>query len=223
MCINTNLYIDQLQFAFNVFNQSIFEAELPEVIITTQSKNGSRGHFGHDRWTNGDTTIHEINLNPNHLLTDERRALSTLVHEQVHLWQQVFGKPGRGAYHNKQWADKMREIGLPPMSLTTGEKGTGQSVTHNIQEGGLFDLAYTVLVELDDWTGLTLARLDDYGMLPDGTIPGVDGEDGKPKPKKPAKKSKFKYSCTGCNANVWGKADLKIGCLACESVMEMCL
>ena len=229
MCINKTLYIDQLQTAFNHFNDELFGGQLPEVVITANAKKGSLGHFAWNRWTTVDSTVHEINLNPNHLLGDERDILSTLVHEQVHLWQQVYGKPSRGGYHNKQWVGMMLDIGLKPMSATTGDKGTGQSVDHDVVDGELFDLSYWRLTELPDWQGLSMARLDNYGLLPDGKVPTdkdgkplLEGGD-KPKPKKPAKKSKFKYSCTGCNANVWGKADLKIGCLACESVMEMCL
>jgi hypothetical protein len=51
-------------------------------------------------------------------------VLSTLVHEQAHLWQHHFGKPGRGRYHNREWAAKMVEIGLIPSA--TGEPGGKQ-------------------------------------------------------------------------------------------------
>ena len=60
----------------------------------------------------------------------------------VHLKQQHFGKPARGRYHNKQWADWMAELGLEPTN--TGEPGgkrTGDRVSHYIVEGGPFDLA----------------------------------------------------------------------------------
>ena len=33
-------------------------------------------------------------------------------HEMVHAWQQQHGRPGRGGYHNREWAAKMKEIGL---------------------------------------------------------------------------------------------------------------
>src|SRR5262245_14971271 len=35
------------------------------------------------------------------------QILSTLVHEMVHGEQHHYGKPSRGGYHNKQWADWM--------------------------------------------------------------------------------------------------------------------
>ncbi len=43
--------------------------------------------------------------------------LETLLHEQVHLWQQNFGKdpvkPGR-VYHNKEFVEKCESMGLHP-------------------------------------------------------------------------------------------------------------
>lgn len=60
-----------------------------------------------------------------------------------HVWQQSHGTPPRRCYHDKEWAAKMREIGLQPS--TTGEPGgreTGQSVTHYIVPGGPFARAY---------------------------------------------------------------------------------
>ena len=49
----------------------------------------------------------------------------------AHVWQPTHGKPPIRCYQGRQWAAKMKEIGLQPS--TTGEpggKGTGQSVTH---------------------------------------------------------------------------------------------
>ena len=44
--------------------------------------------------------------------------LETLLHEQVHLWQQNFGehpvRPGR-AYHNREFVDKCESLGLYPL------------------------------------------------------------------------------------------------------------
>ena len=39
----------------------------------------------------------------------------------VHLWQHHRGTPGRGRYHNQEWAEKMIEIGLMPTD--TGKPG----------------------------------------------------------------------------------------------------
>lgn len=75
---------------------------------------------------------------------------STLVHEMCHLWQEDFGKPSRGGYHNRQWADKMIQVGLMPTD--TGEPGgqlTGQRVTHYIIPDGKFEQVFKTLSSED--------------------------------------------------------------------------
>jgi hypothetical protein len=61
--------------------------------------------------------------------------------------QHQFGKPPRNSYHDKQWAGKMRQIGLIPTA--TGEEGgkeTGQKMHHLIEEGGPFQRAFVSLL-----------------------------------------------------------------------------
>ena len=60
----------------------------------------------------------------------------------AHLWQEEFGRSGRGGYHNLEWARKMEELGLIPTA--TGELGgkkTGNRMTHCVVEGGPFQIA----------------------------------------------------------------------------------
>jgi hypothetical protein len=38
--------------------------------------------------------------------------------------------------------------------------------------------------------------------------------------KEPAAKNKIKYTCPGCEANVWGKPDLNVKCGDCDDVFE---
>jgi hypothetical protein len=86
---------------FEFFNGQLFSGSLPnDVLITLQRKANTRGFFSRDRFQGrGDeaASSHEIALNPDAFvgLTDEQIA-STLVHEMVHHWQHVHGKPGRG-------------------------------------------------------------------------------------------------------------------------------
>ena len=65
--------------------------------------------------------------------------LSTLVHEQVHVWQSAFGKPGRRRYHNHEWAQKMKKVGFHPSDTgQPGGKETGERVSHYVIAGGPF-------------------------------------------------------------------------------------
>lgn len=77
-----------------------------------------------------------------------REVAATLVHEMTHygqeLFPEVYGKAGKGAYHNTNWVKWMLAVGLQPISATTGTKGTGTSVHHEVIEGGLFDLLWRV-------------------------------------------------------------------------------
>lgn len=67
--------------------------------------------------------------------------------ESVHCWQYCFGTPGRNCYHNKEWAYKMKAIGLQPTS--TGKPGgaiVGQCMSDYPIEGGAFVKACEKLV-----------------------------------------------------------------------------
>ena len=57
----------------------------------------------------------------------------------AHLWQQHNGKPGRGKYHNGEWAKEMKRIGLLPFNVKDPTKETGQACSHKIEDGGAFD------------------------------------------------------------------------------------
>ena len=130
-----------LQNAYDYFNRVLFGSGLPQVLITLQRRAGALGYFSPDRFQRRGKIrehVHEIALNPNGFAgnTDEE-ILSTLVHEMVHVWQKEYGEPGRGRYHNREWARKMYGIGLVPSS--TGKPGgaiTGDSMSHYALEDG---------------------------------------------------------------------------------------
>jgi hypothetical protein len=113
-----------LNSAYDFFNRHLFGGALPRCLITMQRTNKAYGYFAGDRFgaLDGGEIADEIALNPSHFASrGTERVLSTLVHEMVHLWQHHRGSPSRNAYHNKEWAAKMREVGLVPSS--TGKPG----------------------------------------------------------------------------------------------------
>lgn len=114
-----------------------------------------------ERGRAGKKVVHEISINPDFMNREDRDWHSTLVHEMCHLWQEDFGRPSRGGYHNSQWADKMIQVGLMPSD--TGEAGgkrTGQSITHYIIPGGKFEQVFNTLSREDLQTcGLGTSRL----------------------------------------------------------------
>ncbi|MEO1194237.1 MAG: SprT-like domain-containing protein [Pseudomonadota bacterium] len=204
---------DALQWAFNYFNWTLFERSLPNCLITLQRRGRTYGYFHRERFVREDgTACDEIALNPQHFQArSEEEVLSTVLHEMVHLWQFHFGKPGRGRYHNRQWADKMKALALQPSD--TGKPGgheTGDSMSHYVVEGGLFE--QTVARLMDEGFMLTW---QDKAEEPEPVItPGGAEGDGGPSPKpKPSKSGvKIKYSCPTCGLNAWAKHEAYLVC-----------
>lgn len=195
------------QMAFDHFNKTLFDGQLPFAYLNFSRHAGARGFFSPERWgksnkqnNNGGTQIlHEISLNPDLLLRPPVEYYSTLVHEMVHHWQQCFGSPSRNGYHNMEWARQMVAIGLTPTD--TGEPGgkpTGQRVTHFIEPEGRF--------------------MKEFATLPKkALLPWVSGAaEGQEKPKKPAVK-KMKFVCPECETPIWASTpELEATCDACD-------
>ncbi len=200
---------DRLQQAYEHFNRALFGGTLPNALITLQRRKGSYGYFAGDRFTSADgRTADEIALNPQGF-ADQRviDVLATLVHEMVHLWQHHFGTPGRGRYHNREWAEKMKAIGLQPTDgaaeadMMPG-KETGDRIGHVIVAGGRFENAANKL----------LAR--EFAIVwkePPLSIPhSITGEGAAP----PAGKSgkRLRYCCPECDLKAWAKHDARLIC-----------
>lgn len=191
----------KLSEAYEFFNKELFAGALPQALITLQRKKSAYGFFHGDRFEDGSQKqIDEIALNPTHFaVRPAKEVISTLVHEMAHLWQHHFGKSGRGGYHNRQWGDKMKEIGLWPSSTgLEGGKETGTKVSHYIIATGPYDKAFDKLME-----SMQLDFLKENLML---------------KAKKTSKK--IKYTCAQCGAKAWGKPELNIECGECGIQME---
>jgi len=191
---------DSLKFdeAFDFFNKSLFDNSLDKPVITFQRRRNARGYFCPDRYISKETgrKNHELALNPDMFERDDKEVLSTLVHEMVHQWQNQFGRPSRGGYHNTEWAEKMDEVGLSPVG-PNGQR-TGPKMSHEIVDGDQFDICANNLIDGGfkiDWASFMVEAV-----------------------KKP--KSKVKYTCHACKVNAWAKPETKLICGECENVME---
>jgi hypothetical protein len=194
-----------LAAAFDFFNRRLFDGQLPPAIITLQRKAGTHGYYSARRFEGRDDDTREtdeIALNPGTFTgRSDRDILSTLVHEMVHHWQEHFGKPGRGRYHNHEWAEKMESVGLVPS--TTGVPGgqrTGQRMTHYTIVGGLF-------------AGACEELLADGVKLEWQSREWSAGRKGK------TRNSKTRYTCLRCGLNAWAKPDARLICGDCEVAM----
>ncbi|WP_287919195.1 SprT-like domain-containing protein [Comamonas sp.] len=132
---------EELQVAYDHFNEQLFGGTLPSCLITLQREKRTFGYFSPARFASlTGTTTDEIALNPTYFaVVPIVETLQTLAHEMVHLWQEHLGKPGRGRYHNDEWASKMESIGLMPSSTgQPGGKRTGDMMADYAITGGRF-------------------------------------------------------------------------------------
>lgn len=198
---------DELTLAYDHFNKALFAAALPPCLITLQRSKKSYGYFSADRFAHADGALtDEIALNPSHFATRRiEEVLATLVHEMVHLWQHHFGRPGRGRYHNREWAEQMKAIGLHPSA--DGREGaaeTGEAMSHRIVAGGAFEKAAARLVG----RSFRIAWADHVAAARDESSPAEgSGEDKVPKAGK-----WFKFECGACKQTARAKFDASLIC-----------
>ncbi len=133
----TEAQFTALNQAYQYFNQELFGGILPGCILNFSRKRNTHGFLAPKRWRRvgeKEYSTHEISLTPTTLFREPIEVFSTLVHEQVHLWQWEFGRPSRSGYHNKEWARKMEEVGLMPSDTgkADGKKnGTAHDTLHH--------------------------------------------------------------------------------------------
>lgn len=185
------------QLAYDYFNQNLFEFSLQPCMLNFSRHRGAQGFFAPNRWVKDKQKIHEISLNPDCLYLGLEESMGTLVHEMVHQWQQDYGTPPRRCYHDREWAEKMVEIGLMPSSTgQPGGKATGQKMSHYIMEDGPF-----------------IKCLNDMGEHI--KLPWISGE--KEDKKAPVRSKSYKYICFGCNSEITSKNDvLSVTCDDCD-------
>ena len=196
-------YLSLVQ-AYDYLNAELWGGKLPACLVTLQRKANCGGYFAGKRFKtrDGQSFTDEIALNPSHFeAADTRFILSILAHEMAHLEQAHFGKPGKGGYHNKEWAVMMHAIGLTPVSVDQPGKEIGNKVSHTIDASGAFDLACAKLLR----QGIQIDYVEAWTT------------EGKAKAKK---KLKTKYSCPACEANAWAKPDAHLICGDCDEAME---
>jgi predicted SprT family Zn-dependent metalloprotease len=197
---------DRFQQGYEHFNKALFGGTLPNALITLQRRKGTYGYFAGARFRHEDgRQADEIALNPSTFMQRPLKdILGTLVHEMVHLWQHHQGTPGRGRYHNREWADKMKEVGLQPTDDGADSgKETGEAVGHLIVDAGPFDQAATKLIAKE------FAIV--WKEAPPALRP-AEG-DGAAEPETVQKSGKrMRYCCPACDLKAWAKHDARLMC-----------
>lgn len=199
--------------SYDFFNAELFDGRLPLCLFTLQRRSKrTLGYFAAQRFANRSSEkSDEIALNPRHLKHRSfLEVMSTLVHEMVHLWQHHYGRPSRGAYHNKEWAAEMRRIGLQPSQTgRPGGRDTGQQMTHFIIGGGRFEQAALKLAAAP----LAVSWFDADGVF---LFPNPVHD---PLLSPGSESRRTKFTCTDCGNSAWGKASLNLICGDCERGM----
>lgn len=192
-----------LSNAYNYFQVHLFDDMLSHVVLTLNRNTRSGGYYMESGWVDDGEIKPEININPKMLHYDAIFVMSILVHELCHHMQSLYGKPGRGRYHNKQYAKIMEAIGL--MCSHNGKPGgnkTGDSMSHYIIEGGRFKQVFDAMPKK-------------YLLPFTSAIP--------PKTEKEIataqKKIKTKYKCATCAMTVWGAPHQYVLCGNCKSAL----
>ncbi|MCW2308840.1 SprT-like domain-containing protein [Rhodobium gokarnense] len=209
----------EVYYAYSYFNDALFGGKLPDVLISYTRQKNVLGHFYPKRFERSDGTLcHEVALNPLFLgLRPLRDSLSTLVHEQCHVWRHDFGplnrrgRRGSNGYHDQVWAEKMESIGLSPSGTgLPGGKKTGHRMSHVIVNGGPFDIACRALLD----TGFQINWHDRVNLT--GLHAGGDDDVDHPNPQK---KDRIKFTCPECGLNAWAKPSALLKCADCERLM----
>jgi hypothetical protein len=229
----TTATYDSLLLAYRFMNERLFKGTLPICLITLQREKKTYGYFSGNRFSNDkdrQQTTDEIALNPQHFRSngrDDMQVVSTLVHEMAHLWQHHYGKPGRGRYHNGEWASKMQSLGLPASSTgEPGGKSTGDKMSHYIDPLGPFAKSFEKLRSEHEfslqWIDFSSEEPLKISPLDPGTAdPAAGGDPGATSKRTPPpdKSNRAKYSCPDCGLNAWAKPGANLICGDCEKEM----
>lgn len=104
---------------------------LPDPVISFKNLRNRNTLAAYTLMRNPQGLLYEITMNSQQYIREENDGnktikwqfgkwaqLETLLHEQIHLWQQNFGndpvKPGK-SYHNKEFVEKCESLGLHPL------------------------------------------------------------------------------------------------------------
>lgn len=102
----------QKLYAYDRLLRDYFALDLPPFVIRFDRLRASRlGHFRPG--CNEFAIAGEVAINIRYVgVRPFWQTVGTLHHEQLHLWQHVHGRPGRGNYHNREFQRKAAASGL---------------------------------------------------------------------------------------------------------------
>lgn len=170
-----------------------------------------------------DTKLQYMGINPDYLDRKLEEIISTVCHELCHVYEHAYIHIPRGGYHDKQWAELMRDCGLEPKYQNSSKT----AVTHTVIKDGVFEKFVSDFKEKygEDYFNIVsysaeVARRTrkELGIEDDeDDSPRADNAD---KPIKVYNRNKIKYVCASCGMSLWGKGNLYIICGNCSEQLE---
>lgn len=201
------------------FNERLFKnlLDLDSIIFCwTRAHQVEFGHFSPEKWFGENGPLHELAINANVMKNSALTDLcACMVHEMAHALQHQKGTSGRPGYHNAEFCDFMREIGLEQVNAKTGKP---------VAMGGGAHAVAQVVMAGDTRFNAAMQEIPDEALPayvsepdPEAENPGPKPEAPKPEPKKPG--TRAKYTCPICGLNAWAKpgAILLCGGDACSA------
>lgn len=214
---------DDLNRAYRLFNQRLFNSQLKPCLITLRARGRSMGSFLPLRYEHEDgRRSHEIALNPETFgCLGIEQCLSNLAHEMVHQAQFETGTAGRRGYHNSDFARRMAAIGLPTSTTAKpGGQASGEQVSQHVVEGGLFASAARELVDSNfraGWTRRFVSEVVEEWVEDENVQNAAHGSGRK---RSGQDMSKVKFVCSSCEQAAWGKMSLHVVCGRCSERMS---
>jgi len=211
------------QKAFDFFNGRLFGGTLPKVMLTfSRNSNVIGGYFSPAKWRNDEgDLVHEIAINANHMDgSDIVKLMHILIHEMIHLWQWEQGKPSRNGYHNNEWIEKAKRLGLKCKRDDGKEDVPGQAVQTFLIPKGKAEIAIAELPEdaILPWMAVPLnpePPTPSQGQGESGQGESGQGKSGEGRSQGRSGK-RAKYTCPVCGLNAWAKPGAALGCLTCN-------
>ena len=204
--------ITTLEELFNFYKIELFESNLPFCLINVSIHRNSNGFFAPKAYNNSSgQASYQISFNPNCKNLSQIEFHQLLVHNMVHLYQEMDGTaPLKLGYHNKKWCTYMEDLGLKPFNENDAHLSTGDNVSQTVIKGGKFENAFLKINKQCNRSILGIA----------------DQEIGKTHPTiieyRSSKKSitkNVKYVC-GCENVITGIGGLNIKCSNCEQMFQ---
>jgi hypothetical protein len=189
-----------------LINRELLDSKLPEVMLSFSRGAGKCGKIKNDSWQKDNHKCYEIILNPDITGKNHKELLISLVHTLGHFQQKLNDTSTRDSYHNTDFSERMRQIGLLTRSNENNKDkwNTGQNIDITVIKDGKFEKL--------------LLQLKDENFLPWKSI--AESLDTNYKVSKNNNKNKIPYICNKCNAKVWGKPGLNNNCNNCNNTFK---